>query len=86
MLNDTVRSYDEFNQRIYGLVRFAYTVFQPAPSSSGPVGIPPRIISGIFTVSNRHFHRHWLGGDPGPATLRRAATDEGAVVELNCCG
>jgi hypothetical protein len=48
---DTVTSYDEFHHRIYGLVPSPYTVFRPAPRSSGHVGILPRIISGIFTVS-----------------------------------
>src|SRR6266404_2847143 len=48
---DTVTSYDEFHHRIYGLVPSSYTVFRPAPRSSGHVGILPRIISGIFTVS-----------------------------------
>lgn len=48
---DTVSSYEEFNQRIYGLVSSPYAVFRPAPRSSGHVGILPRIISGIFTVS-----------------------------------
>ena len=48
---DTVASYEEFNQRIYGLVPSPYAVFRPAPRSSGQVGILPRIISGIFTVS-----------------------------------
>jgi hypothetical protein len=48
---DTVASYEEFHHRIYGLVPSPYTVFRPAPRSSGHVGILPRIISGIFTVS-----------------------------------
>lgn len=48
---DTVSSYEEFNQRIYGLLQSPYAVFRPAPRSSGHVGILPRIISGIFTVS-----------------------------------
>jgi Protein of unknown function (DUF3584) len=48
---DAVTSYDEFHHRIYGLVPSPYTVFRPAPRSSGHVGILPRIISGIFTVS-----------------------------------
>ncbi len=48
---DTVGSYEDFNQRIYGHVSSPYTVFRPAPRSSGHVGVLPRIISGIFTVS-----------------------------------
>jgi hypothetical protein len=49
--SETVVSYDEFNHRIYGVVTSPYSVFRPAPRSSGHVGILARIISGIFTVS-----------------------------------
>lgn len=48
---DSVSSYDEFNHRIYGLVSSPYTVFRPATRTSGQVSVLPRIISGIFTVS-----------------------------------
>ena len=49
--SDMVTSYEEFNHRLYGIVLSPYAVFRPAPRSSGQVGILPRIISGIFTVS-----------------------------------
>ncbi len=49
--SEAVTSYDEFNHRIYGVVSSPYSVFRPAPRSSGHVGILARIISGIFTVS-----------------------------------
>ena len=48
---DIVNSYDEFNRRIYGIAASAYSVFKPAAKSSGLVSVLPRIISGIFTVS-----------------------------------
>jgi hypothetical protein len=48
---DTVLSYEEFSHRIYGIVPTTYAVFRPALRGSGQVGVLPRIISGIFTVS-----------------------------------
>ena len=48
---DSVSSYEEFHQRIFGLVSSTYAVFRPAARNSGQVGVLPRIISGIFTVS-----------------------------------
>ena len=48
---DTVSSYDEFIHRIYGVVPSAYAVFRPAAKNTGQVSVLPRIISGIFTVS-----------------------------------
>lgn len=48
---DSVGSYEEFNRRVFGLSPSPYAVFRPTPRNSGQVGILPRIISGIFTVS-----------------------------------
>jgi hypothetical protein len=48
---ESIGSYEEFNSRVYGVVPTQYAVFRPPPRSSGQVGILPRIISGIFTVS-----------------------------------
>jgi hypothetical protein len=48
---ETFSSYDQFNHRIYGIVPSPYAVFRPAARSAGQVGVLPRIISGIFTVS-----------------------------------
>jgi Protein of unknown function (DUF3584) len=48
---ETVSSYDDFNQRIYGVIPSPYAVFRPAVRNSGQVSVLPRIISGIFTVS-----------------------------------
>ena len=48
---DSVLSYEEFNHRLYGVSPSPYAVFRPVSRGSGQVGILPRIISGIFTVS-----------------------------------
>ena len=48
---DTLLSYEDFSHRIYGIVPSTYAVFRPAPRGTGHAGVLPRIISGIFTVS-----------------------------------
>lgn len=48
---DEVTSYEAFQHRIYGVITSPYAVFRPAARSGGQVTVLPRIISGIFTVS-----------------------------------
>ncbi len=48
---ETLLSYEDFVHRIYGIVPSTYAVFRPAARSGEQVSVLPRIISGIFTVS-----------------------------------
>ena len=48
---DALSSYEEFIHRIYGIVPSTYAVFRPAARTTGQISVLPRIISGIFTVS-----------------------------------
>ena len=48
---ETVNSYEEFTSRIYGLEQSTFAVFKPSYKNAATLSIFPRIISGIFTVS-----------------------------------
>lgn len=73
---DSVSSYEEFHRRIYGIVSTPYAVFRPAPRSSGQVSILPRIISGIFTVSQ-------LDADKFKAALTCGVREDSLATELD---
>lgn len=73
---DSVTSYEDFNRRLYGVVASPYAVFRPAPRSSGQVGILPRIISGIFTVSQ-------LDADKLKAALTCGVRQDSLATELD---
>ncbi len=74
--HDLVASYDEFARRLYGIVPSPYAVFRPAPRSSGQVSILPRIISGIFTVSQ-------LDADKLKAALTCGVQEDSLTTELD---
>ena len=48
---ETVNSYEEFKDRIYGITSSHFAVFKPATRGSTQVGVLPRVLSGIFTVA-----------------------------------
>jgi hypothetical protein len=73
---DTVTSYEEFHRRIYGITPTPYAVFRPAPRISGQVSILPRIISGIFTVSQ-------LDADRFKAALTCGVREDSLSTELD---
>lgn len=73
---DSVSSYEEFQRRIYGISSNPFAVFRPAPRSSGQVSILPRIISGIFTVSQ-------LDADKLKAALTCGVREEALATELD---
>lgn len=74
--HDSVASYDEFSRRLYGIASSPYAVFRPAPRSSGQVSILPRIISGIFTVSQ-------LDADKLKAALTCGVREDSLTTELD---
>lgn len=74
--SEQVTSYDDFHHRLYGIVPSPYSVFRPAPRSSGQVGILPRIISGIFTVSQ-------LDADKLKSALTCGVRKESLATELD---
>ena len=71
-----VASYEEFTRRLYGITPSPYAVFRPAPRSSGQVSILPRIISGIFTVSQ-------LDADKLKAALTCGVREDALATELD---
>ena len=73
---DQVASYEEFTRRLYGITPSPYAVFRPAPRSSGQVSILPRIISGIFTVSQ-------LDADKLKAALTCGVREDALATELD---
>jgi hypothetical protein len=73
---DPVTSYEEFTRRLYGITSSPYAVFRPAPRSSGQVSILPRIISGIFTVSQ-------LDADKLKAALTCGVREDSLAAELD---
>lgn len=73
---DSVSSYEEFHRRIYGISSTTYAVFRPAPRSSGQVSILPRIISGIFTVSQ-------LDADKLKAALTCGVREDALATEID---
>jgi hypothetical protein len=73
---DSVSSYEEFHRRVYGITPSPYAVFRPAPRSSGQVSILPRIISGIFTVSQ-------LDADKFKAALTCGVREDSLATELD---
>jgi Protein of unknown function (DUF3584) len=73
---DLVTSYEEFSRRLYGITSSPYAVFRPAPRSSGQVSILPRIISGIFTVSQ-------LDADKLKAALTCGVREDSLATELD---
>ena len=73
---DPVTSYEEFTRRLYGITPSPYAVFRPAPRSSGQVSILPRIISGIFTVSQ-------LDADKLKAALTCGVREDSLAAELD---
>src|ERR1043166_3625707 len=73
---DSVASYEEFSRRLYGISPSPYAVFRPAPRSSGQVSILPRIISGIFTVSQ-------LDADKLKAALTCGVREDSLTTELD---
>lgn len=74
--SEQVTSYDDFHHRLYGIIPSPYSVFRPAPRSSGQVGILPRIISGIFTVSQ-------LDADKLKSALTCGVRKESLATELD---
>jgi hypothetical protein len=72
---ETYSSYDDFSQRIYGIINSTFSVYRPASRGSGQVGVLPRIISGIFTVSQ-------LDADKLKAALTCGVRDD-AQAELD---
>ena len=74
--SDVVTSYEDFNRRIYGIAPSPYSVFRPAARSSGQVSILPRIISGIFTVSQ-------LDADKLKAALTCGVREDSLATELD---
>jgi hypothetical protein len=74
--HDSVTSYEEFVRRLYGIAPSPYAVFRPAPRSSGQVSILPRIISGIFTVSQ-------LVADKLKAVLTCGVSEDSLTTELD---
>ncbi len=73
---ESVSSYEEFQRRIYGISSNPFAVFRPAPRSSGQVSILPRIISGIFTVSQ-------LDADKLKAALTCGVREDALATELD---
>ena len=73
---DSVSSYEEFNRRIYGITSSPFAIFRPAPRSSGQVSILPRIISGIFTVSQ-------LDADKLKSALTCGVREDSLATELD---
>lgn len=74
--HDSVTSYEEFSRRLYGITPSPYAVFRPAPRNSGQVSILPRIISGIFTVSQ-------LDADKLKAALTCGVREDSLTTELD---
>ena len=73
---DSLTSYEEFSRRVYGITPSPYAVFRPAPRSTGQVSILPRIISGIFTVSQ-------LDADKLKAALTCGVREDSLTTELD---
>lgn len=73
---DTVHSYQDFQYRIFGLVRSPYAAFKPSSKSMGQTGILPRIISGIFTVTQ-------LDADKLKSSLTCGIKQESANTEID---
>ncbi|MFN2509302.1 MAG: ATP-binding protein, partial [Chthoniobacterales bacterium] len=73
---DPVSSYEDFNHRIYGVISSPYAVFRPAARSAGQDSVLPRIISGIYTVSQ-------LEADKLKSALTCGIRRDGQVAELD---
>ena len=73
---DTLLSYEDFTQRIYGIVPSTFAVFRPAARSGGQVSVLPRIISGIFTVSQ-------LDADKLKSALTCGLRSDASAAELD---
>lgn len=72
----TYGSYDHFLDRIYGLIPSPYSVFRPASRGQSQVSVLPRIISGIFTVSQ-------LDADKLKSALTCGVRDDALATELD---
>lgn len=72
----TYGSYDHFLDRIYGLIPSPYSVFRPASRGQNQVSVLPRIISGIFTVSQ-------LDADKLKSALTCGVRDDALATELD---
>jgi hypothetical protein len=72
----TYGSYDHFLDRIYGLTSSPYSVFRPASRGQSQVSVLPRIISGIFTVSQ-------LDADKLKSALTCGVRDDALATELD---
>ena len=73
---DTLLSYEDFTQRIYGIAPSTYAVFRPAERGAGRVSVLPRIISGIFTVSQ-------LDADKLKSALTCGVRSDASATELD---
>jgi hypothetical protein len=74
--HDSLTSYEEFVRRLYGIAPSPYSVFRPAQRTSGQVSILPRIISGLFTVSQ-------LDADKLKAALTCGVKEDALNTELD---
>ncbi|MDB6024481.1 MAG: ATP-binding protein, partial [Verrucomicrobiales bacterium] len=73
---DTKSSYEEFSNRIYGSTHSPYSVFKPSARNVGQIGVLPRIISGIFTVSQ-------LDADKLKTALTCGVHDDAFAMQLD---
>lgn len=69
-------SYEDFRSRIYGLIPSPYSVFRPALRGQSQVSVLPRIVSGIFTVSQ-------LDADKLKSALTCGVRDDALATELD---
>jgi hypothetical protein len=74
--HDPVTSYEDFQRRLYGLTSSPYAVFRPVRGASAQVFILPRIISGIFTVTQ-------LDADKLKAALTCGVREDAMGTELD---
>lgn len=73
---ETLWSYEDFAHRIYGIVPSTYAVFRPAERGASQVSVLPRIISGIFTVSQ-------LDADKLKSALTCGVRSDASAAELD---
>jgi hypothetical protein len=73
---ESVASYEEFGNRIYGLQPSTFAVFKPSYKNAATLAILPRIISGIFTVSQ-------LNADKFKAALTCGVRADALATELD---
>jgi len=69
-------SYEDFRGRIYGLIQSPFAVFRPATRGQSQISVLPRIISGIFTVSQ-------LDADKLKSALTCGVREEALATELD---